>query len=97
MRIVRLDHNAEIADDHQEAHIAHAAAESASRRINEIILGKRAITSNCDLRLARYDGISERFFLGLQMNYDLMEQRRVLEDKLKAIGLGRRDLSALAK
>ena len=48
------------------------------RRINEIVLGQRAITADTDLRLARYYGMSEGFFLGLQMDYDLMEQRRVL-------------------
>jgi antitoxin HigA-1 len=35
------------------------------RRINEIVLGKRAITADTDLRLARYFGMSEGFFLGL--------------------------------
>ena len=33
-------------------------------RINEIVLGKRAVTADTDLRLARYFGMSERFFLG---------------------------------
>jgi addiction module HigA family antidote len=46
------------------------------RRINEIILGKRAVTADTDLRLARYWGLSEGFWLGLQMDFDLMEQRR---------------------
>ena len=55
------------------------------RRINEIVLGKRAVTADTDLRLARYFGISEGIFLGLQMDYELMEQRRALGDKLKAI------------
>jgi len=41
------------------------------RRINEIVLGKRDITADTDLRLARYFGVSEGFFLGLQMDYDL--------------------------
>ena len=36
------------------------------RRINEIVLGKRAITADTDLRLARYFGMSEGFFLQLQ-------------------------------
>ena len=35
------------------------------RRINEIVLGKRAVTADTDLRLARYFGMSEGFFLGL--------------------------------
>ena len=55
------------------------------RRINEIVLGKRAITADTDLRLARYYGISEGIFLGLQMDYDLRLQRRALGKKLDAV------------
>jgi len=55
------------------------------RRINEIALGKRAITADTDLRLARYFKMSDGFFLGLQTDYDLMQRRRELGDKLKAI------------
>lgn len=55
------------------------------RRINEIVLGKRAITADTDLRLARYFGLSEGFFLGLQTDYDLMQRRRELGAALKAI------------
>lgn len=55
------------------------------RRINEIVLGKRAITADTDLRLARYFGMSEGFFLGLQADHDLMERRRVLGDDLSNI------------
>ena len=46
------------------------------RRINEIVLGKRSITADTDLRLARYFGMSEGFFIGLQTDYDLMERKR---------------------
>ena len=56
-----------------------------SRRINEIVLGKRAITADTDLRLARYFKISDGFFLGLQTDYELMQRRREIGDKLKAI------------
>lgn len=42
------------------------------RRINEIVLGKRSLTADTDLRLSRYFGVSEGFFLGLQADYDLM-------------------------
>jgi addiction module HigA family antidote len=45
------------------------------RRINEIVLGKRAITADTDLRLACYFVMSEGFFLGLQADYELMQQR----------------------
>ena len=41
------------------------------RRINEIVLRKRAITADTALRLAQYFGNSPRFWLGLQMDYDL--------------------------
>jgi addiction module HigA family antidote len=55
------------------------------RRINEIVLGKRAITADTDLRLARYFGMSEGFFLGLQSDYDLMQRRREIGAALRAI------------
>jgi addiction module HigA family antidote len=55
------------------------------RRINEIVLGKRAITADTDLRLARYFGLSEGFFLGLQTDYELMARRRQIADQLEAI------------
>jgi len=57
----------------------------APRRINEIVLGKRSITADTDLRLARYFGLSEGFFLGLQTDYDLMQRRRQIGARLKAI------------
>lgn len=55
------------------------------RRINEIVLGKRSVTADTDLRLARYFGISEGFFLGLQADFDLMARRRALGPELAAI------------
>jgi addiction module HigA family antidote len=55
------------------------------RRINEIVLGKRAVTADTDLRLARYFKMSDGFFLGLQTDYDLMQRRREIGDKLKVI------------
>jgi len=55
------------------------------RRINEIVLGKRAITADSDLRMARYFGLSEGFFLRLQADHDLMARRRQIGEKLKAI------------
>lgn len=42
-----------------------------ARRINEIVLGKRRITADTALRLARYFDTSAQFWLGLQMDYDL--------------------------
>jgi addiction module HigA family antidote len=55
------------------------------RRINELVHGKRAVSADTDLRLARYFGLHEGFFLGLQADYDLMEQKRKLGDRLKEI------------
>lgn len=55
------------------------------RRINEIVLGKRAVTADTDLRLARYWGLSEGFWLGLQMDYDLMQRRRQMGPVLAKI------------
>jgi antitoxin HigA-1 len=55
------------------------------RRINEIVLGKRAVTADTDLRLTRYFGLSEGFFLRLQTDYELMESRRALGSRLDAI------------
>jgi antitoxin HigA-1 len=48
------------------------------RRINEIVLGKRAVTANTDLHLTRYFKLSEGFFLRLQTSYDLRVQLQVL-------------------
>ena len=55
------------------------------RRINEIVLGKRAITADTDLRLARYFRMSEGFFLGLQIDYEIRERKRALGDALDKI------------
>jgi antitoxin HigA-1 len=70
--------------DLSQTALAHAIGVP-PRRINEIVLAKRAITADTDLRLARYFSVSEGFFLGMQKDYDLMEQRRKLGTKLKAI------------
>lgn len=43
------------------------------RRVNEIVLGKRAISADTALRLARAFGTSEQFWMGLQTDYDLEE------------------------
>jgi antitoxin HigA-1 len=52
------------------------------RRINEIVLGKRAISADTALRLARFFGTSERFWLNLQSSYDLDLQRDRLAGRL---------------
>jgi addiction module HigA family antidote len=53
------------------------------RRINEIVHGKRAITADTALRLARFFGSSERFWLNLQVRYDLEVVRDCLGDRLE--------------
>ena len=53
------------------------------RRINEIIHGQRSITADTALRLARYFGASERFWLNLQSCYDLELQKMELGDRLE--------------
>jgi addiction module HigA family antidote len=52
------------------------------RRINEIVHGTRSITANTALRLARYFGTSERFWLNLQARYDLESERDRLGRRL---------------
>jgi antitoxin HigA-1 len=52
------------------------------RRINEIVRGTRAITADTALRLARYFGTSEHFWLNLQARYDLEVQKDRLGDRL---------------
>ena len=47
-----------------------------ANRINEIIRGRRGITADTDLRLARFFGLSEGYWLRLQNAYDMMEARR---------------------
>ena len=52
------------------------------RRINEIVLGKRAITADTALRLARFFGTSDRLWLNLQAIYDLDVERDRLAGRL---------------
>ena len=55
------------------------------RRINEIVHGKRGITADTALRLARYFGTSEEFWMNLQSNYELRIKRQVLCEQLARI------------
>jgi addiction module HigA family antidote len=55
------------------------------RRINEIVHGKRGITADTAIRLARYFGTSEEFWMNLQSHYELRIERRVLHEKVAAI------------
>ncbi|MFH1941985.1 MAG: HigA family addiction module antitoxin [bacterium] len=52
------------------------------RRINEIILGKRRVTPDTALRLAKYFHMSPQFWLGLQMDYDLDIAEDQYSDKI---------------
>lgn len=62
-----------------------------ARRINEIVHGTRAITADTALRLARFFGTSERFWLNLQTAYDLDVERDRLGARL------RKEVSVLPK
>ena len=53
------------------------------RRINEIVRGQRSISADTALRLARYFGTSERFWINLQARYDLETEKDRLGDRLR--------------
>jgi len=55
------------------------------RRINEIVHGKRAVTADTAIRLARALGTSEQFWMGLQADYDLEEARKRARNDLKKV------------
>jgi antitoxin HigA-1 len=55
------------------------------RRINEIVLGKRSVSPDTALRLSRYFGTSERFWLGLQMDFDLEETRSAVFESIQRL------------
>lgn len=55
------------------------------RRINKIVLGKRSITADTAIRLARYFGNSEKFWLGLQIDYDLRKANDLIGSEVKKI------------
>lgn len=54
-------------------------------RINEIAHCKRSITADTSLRLSKYFGVSESFFLNLQKSYDLEESRKKIANKISDI------------
>lgn len=57
----------------------------APRRINEIVLGKRSITADTALRLAKTFGTSEGFWLGLQADFDVEEARKIIGKDLALV------------
>ena len=62
-----------------------------ARRINQIVHGNRAVTADTALRLSRYFGTSERFWMNLQIQYDLEVEKDRLGDRLE------REVKELAK
>lgn len=54
-------------------------------RLRAVIAGERPMDADLDLRLARYFQMSEGFFLGLQLDYELMEAKRALNGELDRI------------
>jgi len=54
------------------------------RRINEIVQGKRSVSADTALRLARYFKLSERFWMNLQARYDLEVEKDRLEDRIES-------------
>jgi len=61
------------------------ALDVSPRRINQIVHGKRAITTRTALLLARYFGTTPEFWINLQTHYDLVRDRESLGDKLGRI------------
>lgn len=55
------------------------------RRINEIVLGKRSVSADTAVRLARALGTSERFWLGLQADYDLEQAHRAIGKDIERV------------
>jgi addiction module HigA family antidote len=55
------------------------------RRIGEIVTGKRAVTADTGLRLSRFFGVSDAFWIGLQMDYDAAKAKDSLAKKLGKI------------
>lgn len=56
-----------------------------AERVGDILAGRAAITADIDLRFARFFGLSDGFWLNVQADHDLLEQRRALEAELARI------------
>lgn len=91
MRAVPLVHPGEILkqdflDDMGVSQYAIAKAIGVpARRINEIVLGKRAITPDTALRLGAYFGMDPQFWMNLQSHYDMENARDAIADTLEKI------------
>jgi addiction module HigA family antidote len=55
------------------------------RRIGEVVAGKRAVTADTGLRLSRFFGMSEGFWMGLQLDYDAAKAKDTLDETLEKI------------
>jgi antitoxin HigA-1 len=62
-----------------------AALEVSTEQLQAVIEGSRRMDADLDLRLSRYYGMSEGFFLGLQDDYELLEAKRALKGDLDRI------------
>ena len=67
-----------------------------SNRINAIVRGQRGISADTDLRLTKYFGLSQGYFLRLQSNLELLEQSRKIEKELSNIVPLKRDNNKIA-
>ncbi len=56
-----------------------------ANRIHDIVRGRRSITADTDLRLCKFFGLTEGYFLRLQIAYDLLEAKRLIADKITKI------------
>ena len=56
-----------------------------SNRINKLVRGRRGISADTDLRLSRYFGLSDGYWLTLQNRFDMMEARRAAADSIAQI------------
>ena len=56
-----------------------------SNRINELVRGRRGISADTDLRLSRYFGLSDGYWLTLQNRFDMMQARRAAADRIARI------------
>jgi addiction module HigA family antidote len=79
-----LRHDFLIGSEIAVAEVAAATGVDESR-LAAVLGGRRAVDADIDLRLTRYFGMSEGFFLGLQNDYDLEEAKRAMNDALDRI------------
>ncbi|HEX7435391.1 MAG TPA: HigA family addiction module antitoxin [Caldimonas sp.] len=93
MATLRNIHPGEVLNDEflEPMHLSQNALARAisvpPRRINEIVLGKRGITADTALRLAKAFGISAEFWMNLQASYDLEEAQKAIAPVLRTVEL----------